>query len=162
MKTGIVAQAFGVPEGILSNRRIAKIASRKALELGAPVYTQLDVRLKPGVKVEYTDEKLGNPPTTLRIARGAVQWARKQELTELWVSAAKPHLWRCLRDLKRAVREAGVKIEIRACEEIEQYPEDEWFCPDSTQERTRSRKAWEKRERILKLMPFLLYKYLTS
>jgi hypothetical protein len=51
-----------------------------------------------------------------------------------------------------------MQTKIRAFKEIEQYSEEEWFCPDSTQERTRSREAWDKRERILKFMPFFLYK----
>lgn len=156
--TGIVAFAFGVPETIRSNQRIAQIASLKARELGAPVYTQLDVRVESGIEVEYTDEKSGNPPPTLRIARGAVQWAKRHRLTELWVVAAKPQLWRALRDVEQAVREAGEKIEVRVCKEIEHYPEDSWFCSDSTQDRVRSREAWNKREKVLKLMPFFLYK----
>lgn len=161
-KTGIVAFAFGAPDTILSNRRIGEIASKKARELNGRVYTQLDIRVEDGISVEYTDEKLGNPPPTLRIARGAVQWAKRYGLTELWVVAAKPHLWRALRDVQQAVREDGARIEVHVCKEVEQYSEDSWFCPDSTQDRVRSRKAWDKRERILKLLPFFLYKWVAS
>jgi len=159
---GIVAFAFGVPETILANRRIAEIASKKAQELNAPMYTQLDVRVEPGIQVEYTEEEPGNPPPTLRIARGAVQWAKSRRLTELWVVAAKPHLWRALRDVQQAVREDGMRIEVRVCKEVEQYSEESWFCPDSTQERVQSREAWDKRERVLKLMPFFVYKRVAS
>lgn len=159
MKTaGIVAFGFGVPDTIRSNQRIAQIASQKARELTAPVYTQLDVYIEPGIEVKYADEEPGNPPPTLRIARGAVQWAKQQGFREIWIVAAKPHLWRALRDVEQVVREAGAKIEVRACKEIEQYPEDSWYCPDSTQDRVRSRKAWDKREKVLKLMPFFIYK----
>ena len=157
MKVGIVAFAFGTPETILANRRIAEIASNKARELNSRVYTQLDIRIEDGVKVEYAKEKPGNPPPTLRIARGAVQWAKRYRLTELLVVAAKPHLWRALRDLRRAVREAGTPIEVQACPEINSYPEVSWFCLDSTQDRVRTRGAWNKRERILKLLPFFIY-----
>ena len=160
--TGVIAFAFGVPETILSNRRIAEIASKKAREINGQVYAQLDIRVEEGIPVEYTKEEPGNPPPTLRIARGAVQWAKRHGLTELWVVAAKPHLWRALRDVQRAVREDGARIEVRVCKEVEQYPEDSWFCPDSTQDRVRSREAWDKRERILKLMPFWLYKLVAS
>lgn len=159
MKTrGIVAFAFGVPKTIISNQRIAQIASQKALELDAPVYTQLDVAIGPGIEVAHTEETPGNPPPTLRIARGAVQWAKRQGFKELWVIAAKPQLWRCVRDLTQSVREAGVQIAIHVFKEIEQFPEDEWFCPESTQPRARSRKDWQGRERILELMPFFIYK----
>lgn len=80
MKTGIVAQAFGVPHAIHSNKIIAQIASQKARELSAPVYTQLDVLVEQGIDVEYTYEQPGNPPPTLRMARGAVQWAKPQRI----------------------------------------------------------------------------------
>ncbi len=162
MKVGIVAFAFGVPETIRSNQRIAQIASQKARELGAPVYTQLDIRVESGIEVNYTDEKPGNPPPTLRIAQGAIQWAEQRRLNELWVAAAEPHLWRCVRDLTQSVREAGVPIAICVCQKIYRFPENEWFCPDSTQLRTRSRKDWQGRERILKLMPFFVYKLVAS
>ena len=158
---GIIAFAFGVPDTIRSNRRIAEIASEKAQQLKAPVYTQLDVRIEPGIEVEYIWQKLNNPPPTLRIARGAVRWAKRLGLRGLWVSAAKPHLWRCLRDLEQAVREASIDIKIYAFKEIEKCPE-EWFCSDSTQKWTRSQEAWDKRERILKSMPFSLYKRVAS
>ncbi len=160
--TGIVAFAFGVPETIRSNQRIAEIASEKACELDALVYTQLDIRVKPRIQVEYIEEKPGNPPSTLRIAREAVQWAKRHRITELWVVAAKPHLWRALRDVQQAVREVGARIEVRVCEEIEQYPEDSWFCSDSKQERVRSRKQWNKRELIFKLIPYFAYKRIVS
>jgi hypothetical protein len=162
LKAGILPFAFGVPETILSNRRIAQITSQKARELEAPVYTQLDISIEAGIEVEFTEEQPGNPPPTLRFARGAVEWARRKNLTDLWIVAAKPHLWRCVRDLIRAIREVKAQIEIHVCEEIEQYPEDEWFCADSTQERTQSKKNWEGRERIIKLMPFFVYKFIAS
>lgn len=162
-KAGVVAFAFGVPSTIRSNRRIGQIASRKARELGAPVYTQFDVLVGDGIKTYYTEEQPGNPPPSLRIARGAVQWARRNFLDEFWVVAAKPHLWRCVRDLNRAIGETNdLAARVRVCDEIEQFPEAEWFCSDSTRERTRSREAWDKRERILKLMPFFLYKFVAK
>ena len=161
---GVVAFAFGVPDTIRSNYHIAQIASQKARKLNALVYTQADVKLEPGIIVFLTPEEPGNPPPTLRIARGAVRWAKHPDnrIVEIWVVAAKPHVWRCERDLRQAVREAGGGIVVRVCKEIEQIPEDEWFCPDSTQERTRSREAWNKRERVLKLMPFFIYKHIAS
>ncbi|MEK7603996.1 MAG: hypothetical protein AAB461_02655 [Patescibacteria group bacterium] len=157
-QVGIVAFGFGVPETILSNRRIAQIASSKAREFGAPVYTQLDVRVESGIEVKYTEEEPGSPPPTLRIARGAVQWAKQHGFTRLWVVAAQPHLWRCLRDLGQAVREIGGQIDVRHCPEVLEYPEDSWFCPDSEQDRVSSREKWDKREKVLKLMPFFIYK----
>jgi len=159
---GIVAFAFGAPCTIESNKRIARIASHKAHEFGAPVYTQCDIFIEHGIEVYNCEEIESLPPPTLRIARGAVQWAQEQRLSELWIVAAQPHLWRCLRDLERAVRETEAQIKILACEEIWYYPPDGWFCLNSTQERTRYREAWDKRERILKFMPFFIYKRIGS
>ncbi|NLA08243.1 MAG: hypothetical protein GX873_00905 [Parcubacteria group bacterium] len=123
------------------------------------MYTQLDVCIEPDVKVKYIiEEDPENPPTTWQIARGVVRLANQQSIKKILIVAAKPHLWRVLRDVKQAVREAGKEIEVCVCEEIEQYPENSWFCPDSTQDRVRSREKWNKREKILKLIPFFIYK----
>ena len=158
-RKGIVAFAFGAPCTIESNKLIARIASQKAHESGASVYTQCDVFIEHGIEVEYTHEEPDSPPPpTLRIARGAIQWAKQQGFRKLWIVAAKPHLKRCIRDLGKAIRETEANIGIRACEEIEYYPQDGWFCLNSTQECTRYKEAWNRRERILQLMPFFLYK----
>ena len=133
-----------------------------ARAIGAPVYTQLDVRVELRVEVSYTSEKAGNSPPTLRIARGAVEWAKQRGFKELWIVAAKPHLWRALRDTKQAVREIGEEIKVRACTEVWWYPEDSWFCLDSTQAFTRSQGAWSMRDIILKLMPFFIYKRIAN
>lgn len=161
-RIGIVAFAFGAPDSILSNLRIAKIAGNKARGFEEPVYTQLDVRVAADIVVYYTDEKEGYPPPTLRIARGAVSWAMRFNITEFWIACAKPHLKRCKRDLKYAIREAGARITVWECEDIDQFPEDEWYCPDSTQPRVRSRKDWRRRERIVELMPMFIYKRVAS
>ena len=159
---GIVAFSFGVPYTILSNRRIATIASQKAEEFKARIYTQLDILVKKGLTVDYTEEEPGKPPPTLRIARGAVKWAQKHNLKELWIVAAKPHLWRCQRDLEQAIKEVKAQIKVRLCQkEIEQFPEKEWFCENSTQKRTRFQNRYY-RERILKCLPFFLYKHIAN
>ncbi len=159
-KAGIVAFAFGTPHTTGSNQGIAHIASQNSKKLGAAIYTQLDVRIGPEIKdVEYVEnDRFGNPPPTLRVARGAVLWAKKREFTDLWIVAARPHLWQVVRDIKRAMRELEMKIIFHICEEVWRYLEDEWFCPDSTQAHTRSQKKWRVREFILRIMPFFIYK----
>lgn len=161
-KVGVVAFAFGVPYDIKSNRLIAEIASKKARDFHAPVYTQADIQVESGINVEYTIEKLGDPPPTLRIARGSVSWAQQYQIGTLYVVAAKPHLWRCMRDLRYSVSELRAQIEIQASEEIGQYHESEWYCSDSVQLRTRSRREWRKRERILELTPICIYRRVAS
>ncbi len=159
---GIVAQAFGVPCTINSNKIIAKLASQKARDFLATVYTQADVLVELGIDVEYIFEESGNPPPTLRIARSAVQWAKRNKLEKIFIVAAKPHLWRCIRDFNYAVQESKAQIEICACKEIEQYLEDEWFCLDSRQIRTCTKWDWWSRELILRLIPFCIYKRIAS
>lgn len=163
---GVVAFGFGVPWSIRSNLDIALIAMQKAVELKARVYTQRDVRIDAGYqaadgfRVDYYDEEdPKNPPTTLGMARAAARWAAERNMRELWIVAAKPHLWRCVRDLRAAITEIDEDIGVRVCKEIEQFPEDHsWFCPDSTQVRTQNRLRWYRREVILKVMPFFIYK----
>ncbi len=161
-KSGVLAQAFGVPSSILSNRLIAEMASKKARSLKCPVFTQADIRVDEGIEVIYCTEEPGNPPPTLRICREAVQWAQKNGIGELWIACAQPHLRRVMRDLEYAIREAKVSITVRVCEKIYHHPEEKWYCPDSTQSRTRSEKEWKKRERILRWMPMFLYKLVAS
>lgn len=158
-KSGIVAFAFGIPDTLRSNELIASVASAKAREIGAPVFTQKDyVSLPADIETAYVQEEPGKPAPTLRIARQAVVWAQQNHIDQLWVVCAEPHLRRCARDLDIAVTEAGALITIAYCRQIRAYRDEDWFCPDSTQERTRSREAWQKRERILCLIPAFLYK----
>jgi len=161
-KSGVLAQAFGVPRTIKSNRMIAEIASRKAETLGAPVFTQKDILVKPGINVTYCREKPGFPPPTLRICREAVQWAQKNGIEEIWVVCAQPHLWRVKRDLEYAIRETKVAITVWICDEIFNHKEKDWYSPDSTQKRVRSRKDWIRREQILMLLPMFIYKRVAS
>lgn len=161
-KALVVAFAFGTPADIKSNKCIARFASRLARKLEAPVYTQRDVPIRYKGRVMYTDETHGNPPPTLRMARGAMRFAKELGAQEIWIVAAKPHLERCRRDIREAASEIRFDPQIPYCEESMKYRWDSWFCPDSTQKRTRSKDAWERRERILRLMPFFIYKHVAS
>ncbi|MDP2918518.1 MAG: hypothetical protein Q8N68_03390, partial [bacterium] len=143
----------------LPNLELAKIASDKAEELKAPVYTQSDIIIiRKGIEVVYIKEEPDNPPPTLRIARGAVKWAKEKGITELWIVAARPHSWRAMRDMKEAVRESKIQIAVYICEKIYDVPASEWFCPGNRQLRTRSPWRFWPREAILQLLPFFIYK----
>lgn len=157
-----MAFAYGAPYTILSNQQIAKIASEKSRGHFAPAFTQMDVALDKDIDIYYVEENAGSPPPILRIAREAVQWARRRGIRKLWIVAAMPHIWRCERDLRYAVKEAGSSIEVETCEEIGQFTENSWYCLNSTQNRTRSAKSWRSQERILKLMPVSIYKLVDS
>lgn len=164
-KTGIVAFAFGTPSNIQSNIWIAEIAAQKALQTGAPVYTQMDVNIEePRVAVIRDPEEIpGQPPSTLRMARNTVRWAKQQRISFLWLIAAKPHLWRAQRDLKAAAKEeTGLRLAVVPCWKIREIPEQMWFCPESNQIYIRSQMVWERREDILKILPFAIYNYIAS
>ena len=161
MKIGTVVFAFGRPCSLRSNKIISQIASRRAKEFSASVYTQSDISVESGIRVEYVEEKPGEAPPTLRIARGAVRWALREGIEIIQIVSAKPHIWRCIRDLEYAIKEEGSNIEVRVCKEIGWYSH-EWFCFDSEQKRTRSKWAWFLREVILKFMPFFIYKWIGS
>lgn len=149
-----------MPDNIRSNIRIGRIASEKACQSNAPVFTQLDVSVEKGILVKHIDEDPQNPPSTLRIATEALRWAKEREFEELWIAAAKPHLPRILRDIKKMSRKLRFTIKISLCEGIEAHPEDSWFCLNSRQEHTRSKEAWEKRESVLMRLPFFLYRWI--
>jgi hypothetical protein len=155
---GVVAFAFGVPTTIRSNQLIAVIACQKAEEIQGPLFTQRDVPIPTNFDVEYVAENPASPPPTLRIARGAAKWAIRRQLKELWISAAEPHVWRCFRDLERALLEQHANIRVCVCTDIRQYPESDWYCTDSEQVRTRTKKSWVGREGFLQILPFFIYR----
>jgi hypothetical protein len=161
-RPGTAAFAFGAPKHLLSNQRIGLMVGQMANEYGAPAHIQRDIPVDYGVDVTYTEEIAGNPPPTLRIARSAVSWALRRDRSEIWIACAKPHLWRCKRDLLYAIEEARVMLNVRVCPEVELWPEEEWYCPESILTCARSRKAWRQRERILEWTPMPLYDFITS
>lgn len=157
---GVVAFAFGVPYTTQANRQIRDIAARGS----APIFTQQDIQFPDiwNMDVTYCEEKVGEPPPTLRIAREAVRWAIKMGIDQITVVAAQPHLSRAMRDMKMAVREWGANILVVKSREVGLYHEDSWYSPESTQARARSARAFLPREYILRLMPRWLYKKLAS
>jgi len=163
LKSGILAFAFGAPKTILANQLIAQIATQKAYELKAPIYTQLDIQIKDkNVKVDFIKEQVSKRPSTLKISEKAIQWAENKNITDLWIVAASPHLWRCARDVSYIVDKKNLKINIHLCKKINIYPESSWFCINSIQKRTQSKKNWKRRERIIRLIPFYIYKFITA
>lgn len=165
-KMGILAFAFGTPATIKSNQLITEITLGRAREDRAPIFTQADIQFPRefGLDVTYVKEEPGKPPPTLRIARAGVQWALLKHLNELVVVAAGPHMWRCWRDTKEAVREIGAEgwLKVHPQSGISMYAKENWFCPDSTQRRTTSEKEWYRREWLLEFMPMRLYKKMES
>ena len=158
MPACVLAFAFGTPNTLRSNRHIAELASRKARSLGAPIYTQKDVLpVEAGIQIELTQEDYPVRVPTLRIVRGAVEWALSRQIDVIWLCAAKPHLARCWRDLAYALSEMNSRIEVRPVLDNSGQGDDFWFCPESTQLDTRHRSLWQIRDTILLHMPMRLY-----
>jgi hypothetical protein len=161
MKIGIVAFAFGHPQNIPSNKLIAKIATQQALDYMAPIFTQLDVSIdSEHLDVEYAFENVGGyPPPTLQIAQEAVKWAKRRDVTDIIVVAAMPHMWRCLRDLRdEAYMNTEASLRIVPFVNWTQYKLSQWFCEESTQPWTRSWTKWSRRDFILRMLPFCVYR----
>lgn len=159
---GIVAFAFGTPYTLSSNCILAEIASNKMREVNGLIFTQRDIQVEAGIPVTYATEQEGKTSPTLRMSREAVRWAQKNQMTELWVVAAQPHLSRVLRDMERARQEIGVNFLIQPCPEIDAFDPQSWFCPDSTQTRVRTLRLWNQRENILLRTPFWLYRLVAN
>lgn len=161
-----VAYGFGVSEtldsNLYSNKWIGDKASRVARSRGGKVYTQIDVPIDPDVVVEFIEQEPGSPPPTLRIAIWAVRRAVEDGATELRVVAWPPHLKRALRDTRMVNFETGSPLKVTYQREINNIPEERWYMPDSIQERVRNHKSWRKRERILMMMPWWLYKIIAK
>jgi hypothetical protein len=160
-RVAIIGFSFGAPAAILSNKLLARIISEQAGPLGASLaFVSFDIpseNFPERVKAEYMEDS----SSTWRFSQSAARWAAREEVTEIIIIAAGPHRWRCERDLRRAIRETKARINVFCCQEGGQYPEEEWFCPDSTRPQTRSQESWERRERIIRWLPFPVYKLIS-
>ena len=159
MKTGIIIFAFGQPASIDSNLHLAaeaiNILFQKQIE---KIFTQQDIKLSISegiVDIKYVEEG-SEPPSTLYIANKALTWALDNQLGKVIILAAKPHKWRCLRDVKKVFSNSGIIIEAQAATDY--LISLIWFNRDSLQMRTRKKIYWWPREIFLRLLPFFLYK----
>lgn len=164
-KTGLVVFAFGCPSTIYSNEVLANLALQWWKLYRGLIFSQEDVPISMHLphSVRLIGQLPDQPPSTLKIAREAMYWARDDaRLQELHVLAARPLLERCLRDLELAKAEQRSLITITECSSPDQIPFDQWFCRDSQLPQTRSLDAWERRERVIRRMPIWLYKLMAS
>jgi len=154
-KIGIVAFAFGPPDSIEPNQTLSIITTKKARELNARVYAQKDIKITAkGVKVDYVKQNNKKALSTLQVAEKTVEWIKKNNITNLYVMAAKPHLWRCKRDIGEILEREKINITIHTCFEL--IFKENWFYD------IRDEKEWIKREKIIKKMPFWLYSLLNK
>ena len=147
---GIIAFPF---EDV-GQKTLGRITSEKAREFKIPVFAHENIRLEPDItKVTYFNEELGNPSTTLRMVRPAIQWVKLNKIRWVWLVAGKPHLSRCKRDLEYEARDVEVQIgKVRICTEIEMYSYRSWFHS------TKHMMRWSVREQIIRQLPWPVYK----
>ncbi len=159
----IVAFAFGEGRTIISNLTIGLICEKKAEELVNKkiepiIFTQYDVPIfNENREIVRPNEIMNQPPSTYALAEKAVEWAKKNEITKIWIVAAGPHLLRATRDITYIAEQKEIKISFRLCnKEIESYKK--WFSKKSKQWWVQnSYKRWI-RELALLLIPIFLYK----
>ena len=163
MENLVIAFAFGVPSTLPSNKAIAAIANVVATTCECQIFTQSDAGLdSPNVILAIEEE--GAPPPTLRIAREAAVHILQHDVGTIWIVAARPHLWRCIRDTKaalQALNQSSVQIKV-PWKLLNEYNMRTWLCLESNQPRTRSWWNWWSREVILMLIPFWLYQLVAS
>ncbi len=156
-KIGIIAFAFGEPGTTEPNLIIAGFSSEDARKFHCAVYTEYDVWVEKDITVEYVEKEQKSPPSTLQIARGAIRWAKKNEISELRIVTAKPRLKRAMRDVKKAIQDAETSINVCACQGIQELSENIWYSPSSKQNKTRSPLSWKIAEAVLEKLPFFIY-----
>ncbi len=165
-RKAVVAFAFGMPFSIPANEAVHDVACGAAHLMNATVFTQADCgimnpHVPNGVLILPQIPSANPPPPTLRIARFAAQNAKDMGITELYIVAAPPHIWRCMRDMKMAMREVGLKATLSAYgQDIlqEEHSPSYWFYPEGEQYCTQYRYRWMIRDTILYCIPWWLYK----
>jgi hypothetical protein len=161
-KHGVAAFAFGAPKDLPSNIALGKIAAQKTLLYNASLFTQTDIPIQDH-RIDFTFVKLdlGAQPPTYYMAKEAILWAVRKEVSILDVVAQPDHLYRVMRDLVywRDFYKMKERIVIRQCkEELEGIGDEMWFSLASEQARTQTRQEWEKREERIMRMPFWMYR----
>ncbi len=163
---GIVAFAFGMPHSIPANEAIHDVACAAAHIMNASVFTQLDCgimnpHVPNGVWIFPQIPGANPPPPTLRIARFAALSAKRIGLTELHIVAAPPHIRRCMRDMRMAMREVGLDATLSAYGQdifLEEHSPSYWFYPKGERYCTQHRLRWVIRESILQTIPWRIYR----
>ena len=164
MSKAVVALAFGIPASLHSNKCVALSASEQAKKLGGvPIFTQLGMKMHYDLPaIQVPGEYPGHWANTMQMAHAAVRWAKENGVTELWVAAATPHMWRSLRDFRYAVAAVGALITIRECPQAKHFTNNDWFRLESEQLHTRSKWHWLLWELPLRCIPMSLYTKLTD
>lgn len=151
-KFSLLVLAYGPEQDISPNQRLITAATQFAVKHSAPIFTQRELQFSFD-DVEYDGESATAAPT-LSIVTAAVQWAKRRGIKKITLFAARPHRYRCRRDLLWAIKQDGADIQIEVWDD---HKKTSWFCSASSQRRIHSWWTWWPREIIILCMPMRLY-----
>lgn len=149
-KAVILALAFG--QGWTINLPLKwQVEKMVAQTQGSEIYTQHDlgVILNMPVQILGIAQQRGKYMSTLAVIEQFAQMAKMLGYSHVKLIAAKQHMWRCYRDLKKVLPTVA----------IERVPVEVPYTPD-TQTWVSSPLRWWFREIILRLLPWKIYKLL--
>lgn len=166
----IIANGFGTPCALLSNRFIAYDAVSAARNhSNTIIFTQKDVEVE---RTEYFSSSMrveriaADPSSTWKMNLEAAAFAKRNGISTIIVVGAWPrpfpHVWRCQRDILEALKQVGHGAEVVVRESRRKGDNSIWLSRDSKQWWTRNALFWAFYEGILQHLPFWLYRRVTG
>lgn len=159
MSKAIFGFSFGKPRknvGInFANIAIAEFCKKNSqVVIGTKIFHDASILINNANSVIIGKNKPDVHESTIELLEKALPIFQKENINEVCIVAAKPHIWRVIRDAKKILIDINVYT----------MPIDNirWFQPDSTQIFTRHAWIWWPREIILRLLPFKFYCWLTK
>lgn len=147
-KTVILALAYGVGGAI--NQPLKREVERLEKHLSCEVFTQHDLLAILNINNIKVAIQTTTHISSLAVIQQFIDWLKINDYREVYLVAAKQHICRCHRDLKK-LAPSGVNITLR--------PISVPYIPD-VQPWVTSPLRWWKRELIIRLLPWSLYKRL--
>jgi len=147
MSIVVLAMAFGA--GKHNNQPIKSKVEEMVNGKGYDIFTQLDLGVLLDLKAGrlFLANQYGDHISTLALIKQFVFMARVYGWEDVKLIAAKQHIWRVARDLRRLAPDTCIQL----------YPVAVEYGPD-IQLRVRSPFLWWAREVTIRLIPWPLYK----
>ena len=147
MSIVVLAMAFGTGEH--SNQPIKSKVEEMVNGKGYDIFTQLDLGVLLDLKAGrlFLANQYGDHISTLALIKQFVFMARVYGWQSVRLIAAKQHIWRVARDLRRLAPDMCIQL----------YPVAVEYGPD-IQLRVRSPFLWWAREMTIRLIPWPVYK----
>lgn len=149
-----VILAFGFSREGEANQHIAISAKVCLRKYEIPIFTQNDVAqhlsdVRPIIVVEEGKRYL----STLGIVLAFITLAQKRGWKRVFVVAAPPHIWRCVRDLQKM----GFEVFDDRFYFQTAYQKSFWYNRKDSQPWVRGPLRWWLREIILRVLPWKVY-----